>query len=188
MMSLGMKSENLWAPWRMVYLGDLEHRRDGVEPSDADPGGFLASYWSNPDDDESNHVVHRDEHGMILLNRYPYANGHLLVALGDGRPRLADYALPQRAAFWALVGLSMELVSIAFHPQGLNMGINEGRAAGAGLPGHLHAHVVPRWNGDTNFISVVGGVRVIPDALEATARRYMDVRADAIRSLEGARP
>ena len=112
---------------------------------------------------------------MILLNRYPYANGHLLVALGEPRPMLLDYDPSARAAFWRLIERGTDLMQRALAPQGINMGITQGRAAGAGVPEHLHAHLVPRWGADTNFITVVGQVRVIPDALEAVADAYRAV-------------
>jgi len=109
---------------------------------------------------------------MILLNRFPYANGHLLVALGQGRPRLLDYEPEQRRDLWMLTELAMDLMERTLCCQGVNVGINQGAAAGAGVPGHLHVHLVPRWAGDVNFISVVGQVRVIPSSLEAMAERY----------------
>ena len=198
-----MHHENLWAPWRMAYLRDLNRRRDVSErahgadalgaatepgaPSGA-PGGadreaappkdsdnFLSTYWQHPEDDQPNLVVHRDAHGMILLNRYPYANGHLLVALGEARPTVLDYPPPKRAAFWRLIECAAALMDRALNPQGINFGINQGDAAGAGVPEHLHAHLVPRWSADTNFIGVIGGVRVIPDALEAMHEHYRAV-------------
>ena len=140
----------------------------------ASTGVFLADYWQSPELDEANHVIVRTEHGMILLNGYPYANGHLLVALGDGRPRLLDYSAQQRAALWELVDLAMALMERAIEPQGVNVGINQGRAAGAGVPTHLHVHLVPRWGGDVNFMAAVGRVRVIPSSLDAMASRYRE--------------
>ncbi len=119
---------------------------------------------------------------MVMLNKYPYANGHLLVALGEARPRLVDYDASQRAALWSLVDLAADLMERTLHPQGINIGVNQGRAAGAGVPGHLHAHLVPRWNGDVNFITVVGQIRVIPAALEAMAERYRSVWATISKS------
>lgn len=116
--------------------------------------------------------------GLILLNRYPYANGHLLVCLGEGRPRLLDYDEAQRAELWSLVDLATELCERTLRCQGVNIGLNQGLAAGAGVPEHVHVHVVPRWFGDVNFISVVGQVRVIPGALEEMAKRYRDVWAE----------
>lgn len=112
---------------------------------------------------------------MVLLNRYPYANGHLLVALGDARPTLLDYDSEQRAAFWSLVEHAASLMQRALDPPGINFGINQGAAAGAGVPDHLHAHLVPRWEGDTNAMTVVGGTRVIPASLESMWEMYTSV-------------
>lgn len=161
------------APWRLAYLEELgkQERAQGGKPS---TGSFLADDWLRPEDDERNHVVVRSGVGLILLNAFPYATGHLLVALGEARGTLLDYSLEQRAALWRHVDAAAALVQAAFEPQGVNIGINQGRAAGAGVPSHLHVHLVPRWGGDVNFISVVGQVRVIPAALDETARRYRE--------------
>ncbi len=176
--------DTIWAPWRLSYLESLDDDPPTGQPADQPdepapsvPAGkpprcFLDDYWANPDRDEANHVLVRTDRGMILLNGYPYANGHLLVALGEGRPRLLDYTPDQRAHLWALVDHATDLVERALEPQGVNIGINQGRAAGAGVPGHLHVHLVPRWGGDVNFITTVGQVRVIPSSLEAMAARY----------------
>jgi len=159
----------IWAPWRLEYLEKI----DDTARARPDAGGcFLSDYWARPQDDEKNLVVHRDEHGFVLLNAYPYSNGHLLVALGEGRGRLLDYTPEQRGHLWGLVDRAMAMVETALEPQGVNVGINQGRAAGAGVPGHLHVHLVPRWGGDVNFMSVVGGVRVIPSSLRAMYERY----------------
>ncbi|MCE9620522.1 MAG: HIT domain-containing protein [Planctomycetes bacterium] len=172
---------NLWAPWRMAYIRDIESQAAQAKinpPPDSD-GDFLLATWRNPSMDATQHVVHRNEHGLILLNRYPYANGHLLAALGDARPRLADYPAEARADFWRLVDLAAALIEVALRPQGLNIGVNEGRAGGAGLPQHVHAHVLPRWNGDTNFMSAVAGVRVIPESLDRVAQLYREALPEA---------
>lgn len=169
-----MSHENLWAPWRMMYLRDLKRKADDVGWDDVSAGNFIAGYWSHPDQDERNQVVFRNAHGLVMLNRYPYANGHLMAALGEPRPTLLDYSLEQRAEFWRLVEIGMELMKRTLAPQGINVGINEGRAAGAGLPEHLHAHLVPRWAGDTNFMTVAGQVRVIPSALDDMAKQYRE--------------
>lgn len=178
-------SENppsIWAPWRLDYLESLDEQGPPPRPGSA-TGCFLSDYWLTPDQDEANHVIVRTGEGMILLNAYPYANGHLLVALGDGRPTLLDYEPAQRAALWGLVETAADLMQRTLEPQGINLGINQGRAAGAGVPGHLHAHLVPRWSGDVNFITAVGQIRVIPSALEQMADRYRrTLRADAERS------
>ncbi len=171
-----MTHENLWAPWRAVYLRGLTHKADNPAAADVGSANFLASYFNSPQDDAQNLIVYRNPHGIVLLNRYPYATGHLMAALGDPRPTLLDYTQPQRAELWKLVEIAMDLVQHALHPQGINMGINQGRAAGAGLPEHLHAHIVPRWAGDTNFITVVGEVRVIPESLEEMAKLYRSAK------------
>lgn len=161
----------LWAPWRLSYLESLDDEKPkAVERVSS--GCFLLDYWQRPEEDERNHVVLRTGEGMVLLNGFPYANGHLLVALGEGRGRLMEYEAGQRAALWGLVDRAMVLMEEALSPQGVNVGVNQGRAAGAGVPGHLHVHLVPRWHGDVNFATVVGQVRVIPSSLEAMAGRY----------------
>ena len=159
----------LWAPWRLQYLQELEQdaRMEGGSLQD-----FLWHCWQSPSKDLNNHVLHRDEHGLIMLNRHPYASGHLLVALGEARPRLLEYSPAQRVAFWNLVEHAWELMQQKLDPQGINMGINEGATSGAGLPGHLHAHLVPRWQGDVNFMGSVAGVRVIPASLEDMVDLY----------------
>lgn len=163
---------SLHAPWRLTYLESLDAKEKSSGAAPPSTGSFLRDYWLAPADDEKNHVIVRDRDGMILLNAYPYANGHLLVALGEARPRLLDYDPAQRARLFELAALASDLMQRTLSPQGINYGINEGRAAGAGVPQHLHVHLVPRWAGDVNFIAVVGGVRIIPCALDAMASRY----------------
>ena len=184
-----MQHENLWSPWRMAYLRELERNAAAAgEPSaEATAANFLAAYWNDPDGDTEHLIVHRGTDGLILLNRYPYAGGHLLVALGEARPTLMDYEPRQRARLWRMVELATDLMQRALNPQGINIGINQGRAAGAGLPEHLHVHLVPRWNADTNFITTVADLRVITESLERmleTYRRHLpevlaDTAADA---------
>ncbi len=155
----------------MTYLRELESRQADIRASGVStPTNFLRAAWEDSSNDLAHHVVFRNAHGLIMLNRYPYSNGHLLIALGDPRPTLMDYSTDQRAQLWALVDTAVGLVERAFRPQGVNVGLNQGRAAGAGLPEHLHVHVVPRWGGDTNFMATVGEVRVVPDSLEQSLR------------------
>lgn len=161
----------LQAPWRLSYLEDMgkKEKAAGAPPS---TGSFLADYWLDLANDLRNHVIVRSEHGLILLNAFPYASGHLLVALGDPRPTLLDYTPDQRAALWRLTDCAAALMTATLEPQGINIGINQGRAAGAGVPSHLHVHLVPRWGGDVNFITTVGHVRVMPASLDAMAEKY----------------
>jgi ATP adenylyltransferase len=162
----------LQAPWRQEYLEQIGEQEKAAPGSAAADGDFLREYWLSPARDFENHVVVRSARGMILLNRFPYAGGHLLVALGEARPTLLDYDADQRAALWRMVDAAAALMQETLAPQGINIGLNQGRAAGAGVPGHLHVHLVPRWGGDVNFMSVVGQVRVIPASLERMAARY----------------
>ncbi len=165
----------IWAPWRLQYLetlGDEPAKAPDIKPGKPRYACFLEEYWAHPEDDERNHVIVRTDAGMILLNAYPYANGHLLVALGRGCPRLLDYTPQERTALWQLAEHAMDLMERTLSPQGINLGLNQGQASGAGVPGHLHLHLVPRWGGDTNFSTTVAGIRVIPSSLEAMASRY----------------
>ena len=131
-------NDAIWAPWRLPYLEEDVHAKSENTPragstKPPEPGGsFLLDYWNTPERDAENHVLVRTDHGMILLNKYPYSNGHLLVALGDPRPALTDYAPEQRAELWKLVDRAAALVERALEPQGMNIGINQGRAGGAG--------------------------------------------------------
>ncbi len=189
-----MTHRDIWAPWRMAYLRDLEASESTARASVTDAprpssSNFLLAAWRATDPVagattegvRAHHVVHRNEHGLIMLNRYPYANGHVLIALGDAKPSLCDYTAAQRMEFWRLVDIAIAAVRGAFSPQGINVGVNDGRAAGAGLPEHIHAHVLPRWHGDTNFMATIGDVRVIPDSLDASWRALREAvtRANA---------
>lgn len=178
---------NLEAPWRDAYLRSMSEEGAASALARSASGSFLRDYWMSPEQDEQNHVIVRvpnasgtlDDRdgtgGMILLNLYPYAGGHLLVALGEPRARLMDYSPAQRAALWAMLETASTLMERAMQPQGVNYGINEGRAGGAGVPQHLHAHLVPRWHGDVNFMTTVANARVIPVSVDATAQRYREV-------------
>lgn len=174
--------DGIHAPWRLQYLESLGDA--DAQAGDGSGGTFLSAYWNDPERDETNHVIARTKRGMILLNAFPYANGHLLIALGEPRPRLLDYEPEDRAHLWMLTELACDLAERTLECQGLNMGVNQGRAAGAGVPSHLHVHVVPRWGGDTNFITTVGQVRVVPQALDDMARRYRDTWASMGRTID----
>jgi ATP adenylyltransferase len=149
----------LWAPWRLDYIKSVA---DG--PTEC----FLCDNAKQPDRDREHLVLHRGAFGMLLMNKYPYVNGHLLVASYLHGSDLLHLPTDVRAELLELVALGQQLLTQVVNPQGFNVGINQGRCAGAGVPGHLHLHIVPRWNGDVNFMSVVGGVRVIPQAVEVT--------------------
>lgn len=153
-----MTHQNLWAPWRMSYIRQLDAMDDSA-------GCFLCDASQAPDREHL--VLHSCDAGMLLLNKYPYINGHLLIAPHDHVGFLADLSSPTRAGLMELTEQAERALRAAMNPHGINVGINIGRCAGAGVPGHIHIHVLPRWHGDTNFMSTIGQVRVIPQALDA---------------------
>lgn len=157
--------KNLWAPWRMQYL----------ETIDAPAGGcFLCHYRDDPAADDANHVVWRSGALLLVLNRFPYNNGHLLVAPTQHIGRLEDLADDLLASLMFAVRDAQRVLAAALGAQGFNIGLNLGHCAGAGLPDHLHFHIVPRWAGDTNFMPVLSDVKVIPEALQAVQRRFRE--------------
>jgi len=151
---------NLWAPWRMEYIRSLA-------PEVTDQGCFLCRYWSDPASDQANHVLWRRSSSLVVMNRFPYTNGHLLVASAEHKGELAEFSEAQLGEMTAAIRDAVAVLRATIKPNGFNIGYNLGHCAGAGLPGHLHAHVVPRWTGDTNFMAVIGDVRVVPDSLDA---------------------
>ncbi len=122
-------------------------------------------------DDRRALVLHRGRQAFLILNAFPYASGHLMAAATRHVAGLEEATPEEVAEVMALVRLSVRALEAAYRPDGFNVGMNLGRVAGAGVPGHLHLHVVPRWNGDTNFMPVIGDTRVLPESLEATYDR-----------------
>jgi ATP adenylyltransferase len=116
-------------------------------------------------------VVFRGQVSFVIVNKFPYNNGHLMVVPGRHVPRLADLSSAELVEFIQVTQLAERVLTEVYNPQGLNLGLNLGKAAGAGVLDHLHMHIVPRWSGDTNFMSVVGETRVLPEELPATAQR-----------------
>ncbi|HTV49483.1 MAG TPA: HIT domain-containing protein [Phycisphaerae bacterium] len=147
----------LWAPWRIEYIKKVSNGPEGC---------FLCDVAKNPEKDSRQLVVHRSAAGLLMMNLYPYVNGHLLIAPFRHAADLPDLTMEERSGMMELVQYGQKLLAKTMNPQGFNIGVNIGRCAGAGVPGHVHMHIVPRWNGDVNFMSVVGQVRVIPQALE----------------------
>ena len=176
-----MDYERLWAPWRLEYVaggkdGPPDAVRDVTEDSqqflaDADPECFLcrdvARYKDGPAADRANRVVHHSAHTVTVLNIYPYNNGHLLIAPRQHKSRLSELTDEQQLEIQQRIAVTTDLLERGMKADGFNIGLNLGRAAGAGLPGHLHWHVVPRWHGDSNFMTTLAGVRVIPQSLDA---------------------
>ncbi len=157
--------KRLWAPWRMSYVSVAARRGDGC---------FLCAAWA-ADDDRAALVLCRRTRAFLLLNAFPYAPGHLMAALTRHMGPLEEATAEELAEIMTLVQSAIRALNTVYHPDGFNVGVNEGRGAGAGLADHLHVHVVPRWNGDTNFMPVLGEVRVLPESLETTYDRLCPV-------------
>jgi ATP adenylyltransferase len=157
-----MDRKNLWAPWRIGYIQGLSNDPLSAKGQN---GCFICNNLTSPQDDDKNLVLWRAGKSIVLLNRYPYNNGHLLIAPARHIPDLADATDEELTEMIKLVRESQKALSLAIKPHGFNVGMNFGRCAGAGLPGHLHIHVVPRWNGDTNFMAVCSGTDVISQSL-----------------------
>ncbi len=153
-------TERLWSPWRMTYV-----RKAARET------GCLFCRLRRRGDDRSRHVLARREHAILLLNRYPYNPGHLMVAPARHARTVADLNGEERRDFLELVALAERALEAEYKPEGMNLGANLGKIAGAGYPGHLHWHLVPRWSGDTNFMPVIGLTKVMPETLDRTWRR-----------------
>ncbi len=165
--------EQLWAPWRLGYV--TAAKEDIQAPSCFICRGLAA------DDDRTNQIVLRTPHSVVLLNRYPYNNGHLLVAPRGHLARLDDLSVVEMADTMETLRQMVQTLEGLMRPDGFNVGLNLGRSAGAGLPGHLHWHIVPRWQGDTNFMPVLADVSVIPQSLEA----LYDLLAARLRQGDG---
>lgn len=154
--------DQLWAPWRLAYVANPKPK-DQPQPGD---DCFICTGVAGSDD-RANLLVHRSALSVVVLNRFPYNNGHLLVApkTHKGRPNelTPDELLDLQLVLRQMLGILEKRMT----PDGFNVGLNLGKVAGAGLPGHLHWHIVPRWHGDTNFMPVLADTRVIPQSLEA---------------------
>ena len=152
--------KRIWASWRMKY----------ISKANEETGCVFCNALAKKDDAE-NLIVLRGRHAFIILNKYPYTSGHAMVAPLDHRATLEDLDPATRAEMMELASQCMASLRKIYHPHAFNLGANIGEAAGAGVPGHIHLHIVPRWNGDTNFMSTIGEVRVLPEDLEETYKR-----------------
>jgi ATP adenylyltransferase len=155
--------DRLWAPWRLSYVTSAQ-----VPPSDC----VFCDASSGRDIDL---VVLRGRHTYVILNLYPYNNGHLMVVPKRHLAALEALTADEQVELMQLARLSEMALNEAYRPQGINVGINLGKAAGAGIESHLHVHLVPRWSGDTNFMTAVGETRVLPEELSATALRLRPI-------------
>jgi len=159
-------TKQLWAPWRLEYVASAEERA----------GCIFCNAFAG--DDEEELVIARGAHAFVLLNRFPYSSGHLMVAPIEHVGSLPDLSPAASAEIHALAVRSLDALTELYRPDGFNLGWNIGRVAGAGIVDHVHEHVVPRWGGDTNFMPVLADVRVMPEHLAETRRRLADVWKD----------
>ena len=152
-----MANQRIWAPWRLAYVKDAT--------KDVEEGCI---FCAKPDegDDAANLIVHRGERCFVILNLFPYTNGHLMIAPYEHVAALEDVDAETVAEMMALAQQGILALDDVYAPQGYNVGFNQGRVAGAGVEHHIHMHVVPRWGGDTNFMPVLGDTRVMPQSLE----------------------
>ena len=161
--------DRLWAPWRMAYI-------DGIGASGSHDGCFLCAARDAKDDRQALVLIRRP-HAFAVLNRFPYNNGHTLVVPASHKANLEDLADEEMLALMQVARDVMGVCRGMMRPDGFNIGFNFGRTAGAGLPEHLHLHVVPRWNGDTNFMPVLADTKVIPQSLEDLYGRLREALA-----------
>jgi ATP adenylyltransferase len=164
-----VRHEQLWAPWRLAYVaGDEQPARPkpALTLPGADKDCFICCDVADNADRE-NLVVARGAETVVILNRYPYNNGHLLVAPQRHKGRLDELTPAEHLECQHTLAQLVAILERLIHAEGFNLGLNLGRVAGAGLPGHLHWHIVPRWHGDTNFMPALAGVKVIPQSLDA---------------------
>lgn len=158
--------DHLWAPWRLSYVAGAK------PPAEGDPCFICRGLAEQPD--RENHIVLRTPGSVVLLNRFPYNNGHLLIAPREHIGQLTDLDASQMAKVMETMQRLLRILDDVLHPDGYNIGLNQGAAAGAGLPGHLHWHVVPRWQGDTNFMPILGDVKVIAQSLDTLYDLLLD--------------
>jgi ATP adenylyltransferase len=154
--------KQLWAPWRLEY----------IQAADDQEGCIFC--LARDGADEEGLVVHRSEHALVLLNKYPYAPGHLMVAPLRHEGEFGGLDGDEALEIHRLAAASLAALAETMRPQGFNLGWNLGRIAGAGVVDHVHLHVVPRWAGDTNFMPVLADVKVLPEALEDSRRKLAE--------------
>jgi ATP adenylyltransferase len=153
----GVADQRIWAPWRLPYV------KDASKDSESE-----CIFCTKPaeDDDQANLIVHRGERCFVILNLFPYTNGHLMVAPFEHLATIQELDPDTLAELMGLAQRAMTILDRSYNPHGYNVGFNQGRVAGAGFEGHIHMHVVPRWSGDTNYMPVLADTRVMPQSLE----------------------
>ena len=162
-----MTLQRLFADWRATYVADS----DAQNTPPPGHGSIFERLLHSGEPDEATHILWRGEHCFAILNAYPYGSGHLMVLPNEAIGRLADLSPVQATELWAGIQDAVAAVEAAYAPDGVNVGMNMGRGAGAGIPDHLHFHVLPRWLGDTNFMTSIGETRVLPESLDRSWKK-----------------
>ena len=154
---------HLWSPWRMSYILDNQNEL-----------GCVFCHAPTLTDGFENLIVFRGDLNYVILNRYPYTSGHLMVVPFEHCANIASLPSSARSEMMELISRCVQVLTAEYQAQGFNVGANLGGAAGAGIPQHVHFHIVPRWQGDTNYMSAIGGTRVVPEALEVSYQRIFE--------------
>ena len=163
-----MNCDRLSTPWRLDYI-----------EGEKEKGCLFCRVWRETELDRENFVLWRREGMLVMLNRYPYNNGHLMAAPERHVARLSDLTPEERSGLMEATTLAEQVLFTAYKPEGLNLGLNIGACAGAGVVGHVHMHLVPRWTGDTSAMAVIGGAKVLPETLDMTYDRLLPLFNDA---------
>lgn len=152
----------LWTPWRYAFVSTAHQSTQCI-------------FCEAPKEtDERSHIVHRGQHCFIIINAFPYTSGHVMIVPYEHTDELQKLPFPAAQEMMALAQRTEGILRDLYHPDGVNLGMNIGKAAGAGIAGHIHMHVLPRWVADANFMTVVGETRVLPEMLDATWRRLKE--------------
>lgn len=155
--------KDIFAPWRIAYIQSTDR-----------PSGCIFCSFPSQDADENNLIIYRGKESFVILNRYPYNSGHLMIVPYRHTADYCSLSVTEVSEIHHLSSIAINVMKKTLKPEGFNLGVNLGKVAGAGVEDHVHLHVVPRWNGDTNFMPVMGDVRVIPQSLEETYRVFRD--------------
>ncbi len=158
--------QRMFAGWRMKFVSKARK-----------PKGCLFCSLVRKGDDEKRWILERGRHAFLVLNAFPYNTGHSMVALNRHKGTVSALTAPERVDVWRMVSRAERAIGKVYQPQGMNLGINLGHCAGAGVVGHLHIHLVPRWGGDANFMSVIGDTKVLPEDLSVSYERLVKALA-----------
>jgi len=168
--------DHLWTPWRYQYIS-----------SAGKPERCIFCAFMDEDKDQSNLILVRQSHTFVILNRFPYTSGHLMVVARRHIPSPTDASSEELSEMILTARDFQAVLEATYHPDGFNIGFNVGKSAGAGVAGHLHLHIVPRWQGDSNFVAVLGETRIVPEDLQTTYQKLSEyLKTHLVRSEPGA--